>query len=66
MSWGQRFRASPEGARARALLVVESVCVPVWVLTGEATALLVAVLAGAAVIALVLLPDRSQSQRHVR
>ena len=45
---------------------VEAVCVPAWALTGEAMALLVAVLAGAAVVALVLLPDGSRPQQRVR
>ena len=48
------------------MLAVEAVCVPAWALTGEAMALLAAVLAGAGVVALVLLPDRSRPQQRIR
>jgi hypothetical protein len=49
------------------LLAVEAVCVPAWALTGEAMALLAAVVGGAGVAALVLLPDGSpRPQRRDR
>ena len=67
VTWGRRFRASREGARARALLATEAVCVISWALTGETLALLVALFAAAAVIALVLSSgERHPRQRRVR
>lgn len=67
VTWGRRFRASREGARARALLATETVCVLAWALTGEALALLVALFAAAAVVVLVLdSGDRPPRQRRVR